>query len=424
MSDRGAKAKFTARGLEAVRVTTRSDFIDPSEKGLIFRVTPTGAKSWSFLYRRKSDGKRRRVTLGDFPDIGLADARLKAGKLRVEVAGGGDPAAEATGFRKLETVNALLDRYLKDYAEPRKRSAGEDRRVFDKDVRPAIGNHRIGTVTRADVLAILNAMKDRGAGVGANRALAALRKAFNWAKGEGYIQDNPASGIAPRVKEQTRSRALTADEIRAFWKGMDEATMSVASKLVLKLALVTGQRVGEVAGAEQRELNLKQAEWVIPSSRSKNGREHAVPLSKLAVDLFNKAVSLSGETRYVFPSRPRSKRVIRDQALASAGVSHAMADNLDKLGLKDNPATPHDLRRTVASHMAAMGIGENIVARVLNHASEIGKTITGSVYIRHSFAEEKRRALESWAQELERIISKRKPAANVVKLRRKAAKDG
>jgi integrase len=191
--------------------------------------------------------------------------------------------------------------------------------------------------------------------------------------------------------------------------------MSVASRLVLKLALVTGQRVGEVAGAEQRELNPKQAEWVIPSSRSKNGREHAVPLSKLAMDLFKEALRL-GETKYVFPSRPRSKTVVRDQALASAGVSHAMADNLEKLGLKNNPATPHDLRRTVATHLAGMGIGENIVARVLNHASEISKTITGSVYIRHSFTEEKRRALESWAIELDRIVHGRRRQPNVVVL--------
>ena len=252
--------------------------------------------------------------------------------------------------------------------------------------------------------------------VGANRALAAIRKAFNWAKAEGYISDNPATGITPRAKEETRSRALSADEIKAFWSGLTDASMAQNSKLVLKLALVTGQRAGEIAGALKQELNLKKAEWVIPATRSKNGREHSVPLSDLAVMLCKEAISLSGESKYVFPSKPRSKAIVRDQSLASAGISHAMAGNLEKLGLKASPATPHDLRRTVASHMAAMGIGENIVARVLNHASEIRKTITGSVYIRHSFAEEKRRALEAWANELNRIIlHKRKAAANVVK---------
>jgi len=86
------------------------------------------------------------------------------------------------------------------------------------------------------------------------------------------------------------------------------------------------------------------------------------------------------------------------------------------LRLAADPATPHDLRRTVASQMAAMGIAESIVARVLNHATEIGKTITGKVYIRHSFAAEKRHALEAWAAELERITSLASSDSNVVRL--------
>ena len=93
-----------------------------------------------------------------------------------------------------------------------------------------------------------------------------------------------------------------------------------------------------------------------------------------------------------------------------------MRGALKELGLANDPATPHDLRRTVASQMAAMGIGENIVARILNHASEIGKTITGAVYIRHSFAAEKRHALESWASELERIIHAKEVGDNIVSI--------
>ena len=108
---------------------------------------------------------------------------------------------------------------------------------------------------------------------------------------------------------------------------------------------------------------------------------------------------------------------MRQQHLASHGVGHAMRGALKDLGLANNPATPHDLRRTVASQLAAMGIGENVVARVLNHASEIGKTITGAVYIRHSFSAEKRHALEAWAAELERIVEGEGAAPNVIAMR-------
>jgi integrase len=172
-----------------------------------------------------------------------------------------------------------------------------------------------------------------------------------------------------------------------------------------------------VCGAQKVEVDLKKAEWIIPARRSKSRREHSVPLSPLAVKLFREAFELSGDSEHVFPSRPRLKTVQRSQPLASHGVSHAMRLALEKLGLKRAPATPHDLRRTVATHLAGMGIGENVVARVLNHASEIGKTITGSVYIRHSFSEEKRQALEAWSIELEHIIRKRSGLSNIVKLR-------
>jgi integrase len=405
--------KWTTRNIESLKVGKRTDLTDPAQKGLTLRVTPLGAKTWALLYRRKSDGKKRRVTIGEFADKGLADARAAAVELRGEINRGEDPAAKRAALRKLATIDEVLDRYLKDYAEPHKRSAFEDRRTFNKDVRPFIGQHKVGSVTRQDVVQLLNRIKDRGAGIAANRALSKLRKAFNWAKAEGYMTDNPASGLAPRVKERKRERALSSDEIYKFWHGLGTASMKQGTKLALKLALVTGQRIGEVCGAEKRELDLAKGEWLIPASRSKNGREHAVPLSTVAAELFQQALLISGDSHFVFPAGPGTKG---EKSLASHSIGGATRKALKELGLADAPATPHDLRRTVASHLAAMGFGENIVARILNHSSITERTITGSVYIRHSFAAEKRQALEAWAAELDGIIHKRKPAANIVRL--------
>jgi integrase len=417
--DKAAGKRFTSRWVESVRVQERTDFTDPDVKGLTLRVTANGSKSWAYLYRRKSDGRKRRVTLGEFPALDLHKARAVASGHRAAIAGGADPAAERAAHKKVETVDELLDRFLSDYAPAESRWTHEVRRIFKKDVRPAIGGLKTSAVSKADVLGILNKVRDRGAGVTANRTLAATRKAFNWAVSEGYMAASPALGIAPRVKEQSRSRSLTQDEIRLFWIGLTQAKMAAGTKVALKLALVTGQRIGEVCGALKSEIDLDKAEWVIPARRVKSRRDHSVPLSPLAVKLFSEAMQIAGDGEYIFPSKPRSRAVERSQPLASHGVSHAMRLALEELGLKKTPATPHDLRRTVATHLAGMGIGENIVARVLNHASEIGKTITGSVYIRHSFAAEKRRALEAWADELDRIIRKRKVASNVVRLRNK-----
>ena len=414
MAEASKSFKFTARNIEGLVVTRRTDFTDPTYRGLTLRVTPSGSKSWALLYRRQSDGKKRRVTIGLFPDKGLADARKAAVEFRAAINRGEDPAAKKVAQRKLATIDEILDRYLKDYAEPHKRSAFEDRRTFKMNVRPYIGQHKVGTVTRQDVVQLLNTIRDRGSGIAANRALSSLRKAFNWAKAEGYITDNPASGIAPRVKEQSKDRALSADEIHRFWHGLDTARMTDGIKLALKLALVTGQRIGEVCGIEKSELKLEQGEWLLPAQRSKNGREHAVPLSNLAKQLFEETLALSGTSRFLFPAGTRARV---EKPLASHSVGGATRKALKELGLQDKPATPHDLRRTVASHLAGMGFGENIVARILNHASVTERTITGSVYIRHSFAEEKRHALEAWADELDRIIRKAPLSTKIVKLR-------
>jgi integrase len=401
---------FTTRWLESIKVTVQTDFVDRSEPGLMFRVMPSGIKSWSLLYRRTSDNKRRRLNLGRFPEMGLAAARSKAVRLKEAIADGADPAGKDE-VKTVETVDQLVDRFLIDYTNPGPRWKTELARIFAKDVRPAIGRLKIDKVTRKDILAVVNAVKDRGAGVSANRTLAALRKLFNWAVSEGYLEVSPASNIPQRVKEVPRDRALSESEIRSFWTGLDSADMAPNIKIALRLALVLGQRIGEICSATWAEVDLDRAEWVIPASKTKNKREHMVPLSPLAVELFRGEISSPGAP--IFPAR-------RLRHIDPHGVAMAMRRSLPVLGLHDNPATPHDLRRTVASQLAAMGIGENVVARVLNHASEIGKTITGAVYIRHNFAAEKRHALEVWAGRLDVIVSGRDLGTNIVKIGRTA----
>ena len=98
-------------------------------------------------------------------------------------------------------------------------------------------------------------------------------------------------------------------------------------------------------------------------------------------------------------------------------LSHALRDNLGAMGLNENPATPHDLRRTAATHMARLGISDRIVGRILNHGTELRRTITQQVYIHHNFAVEKRNALEAWASELHGIVSGQKPVSNVIELK-------
>lgn len=427
MASEKPKLSWTAKGLEALNVVQRTDFTDPKTAGLSLRMTPGGSKSWSFLYVRKSDGKKRRVTIGDFGAdhkglIGLAEARQRAVELRAAVNRGLDPAEAKAAEKKAETVSELLDLFIKHHPRPDASWTKECARIFKMNVKPLIGGIKLPALTRQHIRIVVKAMKERGVTTAVNRTLAALRRALSWAVSEDMIISNPAQNLVTEVEEMPKDRALLVAEVRAFWAGLDnpETSMSPKSRLALKLILVTGQRPGEICGASRSELDLAAMIWTIPSRRAKNKRLHAVPLSDLAVDLFKQASEISADDKsdFVFSSRPRDGVGLgRTTPMQAHALSHAMRGALDELGLIDNPASPHDLRRTAASHMARLGFTDSIVSKVLNHSLEQKRSITARVYIQHDFLTEKKLALDVWAAELLRIVNGHGVESNVIELK-------
>jgi integrase len=401
-------AKFTDKFIAALRPkAARYEIWEGGGFGV--RVSSGGGKAWIWVYH--FDGRPRRMTLGSYPELGLADARLKFAEARKLLSGGIDPGAREVQKRKAErvaeTVTELAEAYLEKWARPRKRSAAEDERQLRKDVIPAWGKRKAKDITRRDVIALLDAIVDRGSPIAANRALAVIRRMFGWAVSRDIIPASPCVAVKAPAKERRRDRVLNADEIAILWRalGNPELAMSPAIRLALKLQLVTAQRKGrEVIAAEWSEFDLKEGVWTIPAEKTKNGMPHRVPLSPLALAILDEIATITGrDGRWLFPS-PRPGRSITDLA-----VNHAMRNNRGMLGVSD--ATPHDLRRTAASHMTSIGISRLVVSKILNHA-ETGVT---AVYDRHSYDAEKRVALEAWGERLEKITG-----ANVVRLLRPA----
>ena len=233
-----------------------------------------------------------------------------------------------------------------------------------------------------------------------------IRRMFGWALSRDIVPASPCVAVKAPAKERRRDRVLSADEIAALWRAFDnpELAMSLAIRLALKLQLVTAQRKGEIIGAERSEFDRDGRVWTIPAEKAKNGMPHRVPLSLLALALLDDIEVATGRRpdprkegppRWLFPS-PRAGKPITGPA-----VDHAMRDNRGILGTGD--ATPHDLRRTAASHMTSIGISRLVVAKILNHA-EPGVT---AIYDRHSYDAEKRAALAAWGARLEEIISAR-----------------
>jgi integrase len=406
--------------------------------GFGIRVSPGGGKTWVWVYHH--EGRSRRMTLGSPPAVGLADARLKLAQARKLLHSGVDPGEREVqqhkAERKAETVEELAEEYLDKWARPRKRSAAEDERILRKDVISAWGKRKAKDIARRDVIALLDAIVDRGSPIAANRTLAVIRRMFNWALSRDIVGANPCVAVKSPAKENRRDRVLSTEEIAVLWQALDrpapprnrskrdpaELEMSPAIRLALKLQLATAQRKGEVIAAEWSEFDLDERVWTIPAGRAKNGMPHRVPLSPLALAVLREikgdtgprpGPAAEGSARWLFPSPkpivgPNGEPIARP--VTDLAVNHSMHRSREALGICD--ATPHDLRRTAASHMTSIGISRLVVSKILNHA-EPGVT---AVYDRHSYDAEKRAALEAWGQRLEKITG-----ANVLRLPRPTA---
>lgn len=376
--------------------------------GFGIRVTPRGVRSWIWMYRYH--GKARRITLGTYPAVGLADARMKLAKAQKLLAKGGDPGAKLVNEKRVErqaeTVRELVDEYLEKWARPRKRSAFEDERILFKDVVSRWGRRKAKDLQRRDIIGLLDSIVERGAPVQANRTLGIIRRMYNWAIARDIIETNPCHGVKKPSAENQRDRVLNADEVAEFWKGLSNAGMSETIRLALRLQLVTAQRKGEVISAEWTDLDLKEAVWTIPSEKAKNRLTHRVPLSLLALEILEEVKVNARESRWLFPS-PRGDRPVTGPA-----VDHALRNNRDVLSVDD--VVPHDLRRSAASHMTSMGISRLVVGKILNH---VEGSVT-AIYDRHTYDAEKRHALEAWGRRLEEITSgsAAEDAGNVVRI--------
>jgi integrase len=403
------RAKFTDKFIKAAKARKgeRTDYWDSNVRRLGLRVSPSGHKSWVLMYRREADGAKRRYKLGEYPIVSLAEARANALAVLSQVEKGGDPAGAKQDAKGEPTVEELAKLYVERYAKANRRSWQEDERRIEQNIIPAIGKHKAHLVTAADLIKLHEAITERGAPVEANRNIELVRRVYSWALGKRKVDHNPAERLELNP-ERSRDRVLSEDEIKAFWNALEGLELERSTKLVLKLALVTGQRLDEIAGLSFQELDFKREVWTIPGERTKNRLTHTVPLSSLALSLLREAKKGASPEGYMFPSA-------KDGRLRRRSISRALLRNSDDLKIKK--FTPHDLRRTVASQMAALGIDRIVTGKLLNHASVDRDTVTGMIYDRHSYDEEKRRAMERWAGRLLEITEGRSRERKVVKLR-------
>ena len=207
-----AKTIAAVKALNGKRLVIR-DVGKGSVSGLELRVTPDQAKTWSLRYYRKADGKRRRFTLGAYPQMGLEEARRECLEVLRDVSRGHDPAHARELRQGADTFRALAQEYLTKRAS-RLRSHAEIKRILEREWFPRIGDWKAGEVPRAKIIEVVDGIADRGAPVGANRALAVVRQVYRWALSKAKVEVVPVIGVEPPGDEKPRSRSLTDKEVK------------------------------------------------------------------------------------------------------------------------------------------------------------------------------------------------------------------
>jgi integrase len=368
-------------------------------------MTASGAASWSFRFRDKA-GKQTRATIGTYPAVRLKTARTKANALRTLVAGGGNPNQDRRAARaSANTFGALADRYLEEHSRRHKRSHPADERNLRKHVLPRWRNRLFADIRRADVVTLIERIIADEKPTLANRVQALISSIFSFAIDAGLREDNPCNRLKKRGVEQLGRRVLSDGEIRLFWDGIVSRAAPIPrpAGLGLRLALLTMTRIGEVAGINRGEFDWLgepgRAAWTIPGARTKNGRDHLIPLSSLARDtILDLLDTIQPGEHYLLPTR--SKR--RGGSMTAKALWQVMSDFGHRLDGDDiavrtwkaDPPSPHDLRRTGSTRLAELRIPKEIRDRVLNH---IPGDVGSRHYNLHDFADEKREALTRWA---------------------------
>jgi integrase len=366
---------------------------DTKQPGLAFRIQPSGAKAWKVIYSRH--GRSRWLHLGGVAVIPLADARVMAAQAMLNVAKGGDPAADKRAERGAGTFAELAAKYVEQHAKKHNRSWPQADALVRRHVLPRWGKLRAAAITRGDVK---NLMAKIDAPIAANQVLASVSAIFSWAIAEDILPANPCR-LVKRNETKSRERVLADSELPRFWKALDDIDPLRAA--ALRSILLLGQRPGEISN--MRREHIADNWWTLPGEPvpgvwpgTKNGQTHRVWLSAPAQAML---AGLDNAAGFVFRG-PRGGTV--------HGLDGVMRRVCAKLGIER--ATPHDLRRTFSTTVAGLGFGRDALNRVTNHR-EGG---IASVYDRHGYAEENKRVMETTAGRIMSLVEGRGDNGKIV----------
>ena len=389
-----ASTRLTAAAVEKLTppATGRREVYDAEVPGLTLRISASGVKSWSFTYRMHS--KSRRLTLGEYPGVSLKLARDRAREARASVQRGGDPVEdkkEEERERQLNGFEACANDFIKKYCKPKLKTWKQIERAFERFAIPAFKDRPVRDIRRRDIVELLDKVSAKTPGQ-SNHLRAYLSKMFKWLIEREVIEINPVTGVARRWKSQPRSRILNEVELVALWHATER--MGGAFGACTRFLMTTGVRRDEASFLRWDELDGDFA--ALPASRMKGGRDFKVALSSTARGIAEGMPKLGD-----FISTTDGRSPISGWSKAETKLDEYMAE---ELGEPVADWRLHDLRRTLASGLAMLGVRAEVIKRVLGHAAN-ANDVTAVHYLWHNYDAEALEAVESWAAYLAKLTS-------------------
>ena len=383
----------------------------PIGGGLYFVVRNNATPYWMLRYT--SNGKRKEITLGQFPYLSLADAKAEAAIQKRDINAGSDPLIVRQRIKEqsIKVVDDLFNDWFESDLVKRLKHPHIPQRVYRNDIKPAIGEIPIDQVNARDIRAIVQKIAQERPTT-ANDALMYLKQLFRHGIKLDLLGNNPASAFTVSDAggvELSKDRALTFPEIEKAFKLFKANAMSFTRDNYLACAMLVtlGLRKSELCCAMWNEFELDKALWHLPEGRSKTGAPITIPLPRQAMEWLNELKIRSCGSAYVFPARRTSSKPHMGNDTLNRAISKLFGR---EPGRKVQPPnlmgdmllfTPHDLRRTFRTLAASQGVPGHVAERCLNHKL---KGVEG-IYDRHDYLKERKEAHAKVADLLDPIIN-------------------
>ncbi|EAR7756532.1 tyrosine-type recombinase/integrase [Salmonella enterica] len=373
-------------------VPREKEYIINDGAGLVVLVKPSGAKLWRFRY--SFAGKKQKLSLGSYPDIPLAQARIRAADARAKLAQGISPVNERKEQQQASKVVNSFEGVCLEWQATRaavwsENYAAEIKRLFERTVFPILGKRPIADIEPLELLNLLKGIEARGANEMATKVRRRCGEVYSYAIVTGRARYNPARDLATAMQRFQRGhyRSLEESDLPGFLQALDQTSGNIMVNAAVRLLMLTGLRPGELRGGSWDEVDFDKAIWEIPAERMKARRAHLVPLSTQVIELLRSVQAISGSYPLMFPGRNDVNKPMSNMAMNQLIKRCGYGEKL----------TGHGFRHMMSTILHEKGFNSAWIELQLAHADK--NTIRGT-YNRAQYLDGRREMMQWYSDRI------------------------